>query len=167
MFAVGRLVGFAMFGGLAMLIIAGVVLLPAYADYKQACYERDRNAAEIADMSARAATRDRQIAEMPNDRVYTMRLMSSHEGLMPAGEVVQMDPYAAAATPTTETIRIRPHNRPEPPGGMLLRIANRLENASLRRGLCLLAALCLIAAFFCFAPPQKYARTTRGNTSKV
>jgi hypothetical protein len=155
--AAGRTVGFGLFAALGIAIFACVVLVPEYVALIEARYERDRLAADVADLAALAATKERLISDMSNDRVCTMRLLAAYEGLAPADHVVLIDPESEPTSPL-ETITFRRHERPDPPNGGLLRAARRLERPPLRRGLCVLAAMSLGLAFFAFSPARRKPR---------
>ncbi|HUS47003.1 MAG TPA: hypothetical protein VM098_02700 [Phycisphaerae bacterium] len=157
LFAVGRLVGFSLFAGLATTIFAGIILLPPYASYVQARYERDCLAAEVADLAALVATKDRFIAAMPHDRVFAKTLMMSHARITPPDEVVLTDPKAQPVAPS-ESVYAKRHPRPAQPEGPLLQMAGKIERPAVRRGLCVLAALSLAMALFLFSSPKKYRR---------
>jgi hypothetical protein len=156
LFAAGRLVGFAVLTGLAMATVAALVLLPAYAQMRIACYERDCDRVTVAELQATAAANARLIADLPTNPVLTKRLAMSQGDLLPDNEVIV--PRARPGRPPPDVIVPVRYARPAPPAGWMIRAAGKVANPPTRRGLLLLATGALLVALFLFAPPQKYAR---------
>ena len=157
LFAAGRMVGFLALAGTALAIIAGMVLLPAYAKMRYARYERDCQKVALAEMEATAAANARLIADMPSSPVLTKRLAMSQGELVPDKEVIA--PATRATRPPPDVILPVRYPRPDPPEGWLLTAAAKLQNPPTRRGLLLLATGSLLVALFLFAPPQPRPRT--------
>jgi len=151
--ALGRAAGFAALAGMALAILAGVVLLPAYARLTEAQYERGCLMAGATEAEDLIRANDRLIAEMPGDPVLTMRLARSQLDLLPENEVVVIDPGRRKA-PVGPLVTIPPRPRPNRPGGWLIRLADRLWAPGVRRGLLLLAACAMAAAMFLFTPSK-------------
>lgn len=153
LFACGRMVGFALFAGLGLAILAAIVLLPAYRRTCRARYQRDRAAARVARLEAEASTKARLAQALPHDRTLTVQLMAVQAGRLPAEERI-----LAASAPRPQTleqmIRLPEPAPPAPPDGPLIAAAGRLANPATRRGLFFIAAVSLTAAFLLFAPPS-------------
>jgi len=149
----GRAAGFAALAGVALSILAGVVLLPAYASLAEAKYERDCLTASAAEAEDLIRANDRLIAEMPGDAVVTMRVARSQFNLLPENEVVVIDP-ARRRMPVGPLVTIPQRRRPGRPGGWVIRLAGRLRELRLRRGLLLMAGAAMLAAMFLFATPK-------------
>ncbi len=155
--ALGRFTGFALFAALAVTILAGMVLVPAYARLAQARHERACQQVILEDLRARCEAGERHIQELSRDPALTTWLLASHWGLQPAREVILADPDAAPV-PVPRLVRTTPLKMPTPPGGRLLRAADKLRRPATRRGLFFVAALSLAAAMLLFAPPATYRR---------
>jgi hypothetical protein len=149
------MLGFTVLAGLGLAIIAGLVLLPAYARMAFAGYERDCDKVAVAEMEATAAANAKLIADMPSSPVLTKRLAMSQGDLMPDNEVI-VPPAGAVRPPPDVVIPVR-YPRPEPPAGWEIIAAGKIQHLSTRRGLLLLAIGSLMVAMFLFAPPEKYA----------
>ena len=147
----GRLVGFAMLAGLAGVILAGVVLVPAYNRYAWARYERDCHAADVEDFEAAVAAHDRLIEGMPRDEVLAKRMAMSRLGVLPGNEMVVVDPDRPPALPPGVVVPAAAP-RPSAPPAWLGRLAGKLEMPSKRRGLMVLAVALLVTAVYLFAP---------------
>ena len=157
LFAAGRMVGFTVMAAVAVAVVSSVVLLPAYAQWVRAQYERDCLLARTKDLEALSNAHERLIAALPTDRVLTMRLAISHEALRPAAGSRVPLPGADPATPPG-LIRAVSHPRPAPPPDWLMHLDARLQRPATRRGLLLLAAGAVVVDMFVFAPPEKYHR---------
>jgi len=132
-----------------MTILAGAVLLPDYARLAAARYERNCQAANVADLQAIIDAQDRLIRALAEDHVLNQRLATNHLGLLPANEMVVIDEDLPSSLPPGVVV---PHAapRPEPPSAWLGCVADRLARPNKRRGVLLLAIGCLIAAMFLF-----------------
>lgn len=153
--AFGRLVGFAALAGLALTILAGVVLFPAYARVEEARYQRDCLQAGTADAESLIAVNERLIDALDNDEVLAKRLARSQWRWRPVGET----PMAGSGPPLTKQpaealATITSAQRPAKPNGWLLRIARRFRTPATRRGLLLVAAVAMFAAMLLVAPRQ-------------
>jgi len=154
LFAAGRLVGFVSLAGLAMLILAGLVLLPPYARWQQAEYEKECLATACRESEALITAQERMIADLPESEVLTKRLALSQGELCPENEFVFSRPDRPRRPPPDVILPIR-YPRPAPPNGFLMQASVKLRNAGTRRGLLLLATGCLLMAMFLFAPPDR------------
>jgi len=146
-----KVLGFAMPAGLAVTIIAAVVLVPPYARLLETRYQRDVLAADLADAEAYAAAEQKLIDALPRDEVLTERLAESRLGLVPANEQRLAGEYGPDA-PKPGRPRIRPHPRPDPPPRWLRYAGWRLSRPRLRRGLMLVAAGALFLAMMLSSP---------------
>jgi len=156
LFAFGRLVGFVITAGAALLTLAAVVLVPAYADKAAAQYERDLQRARMADMEAFAVANDRLIGALESkDAVLTKRLAARRLGLWPRNEAIAVE---AGGPPPTSLIRWTRHPRPDPPSTWLIGAAARLRSPGVRRGLLVLAAAAMLVAALVFSAPEKYRK---------
>jgi hypothetical protein len=146
-----RLVGFATLAGMALAILAGVVLLPAYAGLQQTRYQQACLAVRTEEARRTIRAYDRLIEAADKDPVLLQRLARSHLGAMPQDEYVVLDPDAPAASPAV----VRPVQLPDPaaPDGWLIRMAGRLEDRPFRRGVLVLAVAAMATALFLFGPP--------------
>jgi hypothetical protein len=152
--AFGRLVGFAALAGLALTILAGVVLLPAYARVEEAQYQRDCLQAGTADAESLIAVNERLIDALDNDEVLAKRLARSQYRWRPVDETTMANsgpPFAKQSAEALATITSA--RRPAKPNGWLLQIARRFQTPAKRRGLLLVAAVAMFAAML-LAPRQ-------------
>ncbi|MFP4055078.1 MAG: hypothetical protein ACLFV7_14555 [Phycisphaerae bacterium] len=150
---IASLAGFVMLAGLAVAIVAGVVLLPPYARLVRTCYQRDCLAAQVADETAALGAYDRMIAQAPTDPVLTQRLAMNQLGLAPRNARVERTAGGQLTTPGV--VEVQPAARPQRPNGWMIRSARRLEQPSLRRGMLLLAGLSLLAGVVLFLLPDR------------
>lgn len=152
----GRMTGFVMLAGLGMAILAGVVLLPAWARLAWTEYERDCLAATVKDEQAARRTLDRMIGTIDTDPILNKRLAMAQLGYRPVGQVVIRDDTLPPVPPPGAVIPAE-HPRPEPPSPALTRAAQRVGNPPTRRGLYLMSAAALLGAVMLFGPPPKRA----------
>jgi hypothetical protein len=143
--AFGRGVGFIVLSGLAMVIIAAIVLMPAWASTIRAEYERDTKHANIEHSRKIVATGARLNDAIPHDRVINERLVKG---------TVRQDLIHAPAVAY-----------PPEPSGWMLGLADKLARPKTRRGLFFVACVALAGAMFLFAPPiVKRASRSRQET---
>jgi len=128
-----RGVGFAVLAGLAMAIIAPLVLLPAYANAIRAEHDLARKRAEVAHNRKIVAAGARLNSAIPHDRVINERLI---KGTVRSG-----------------LLNIPNVNYPPKPNGWLLNVADRVSRPKTRRGLFFAACVSMAGAMFLFAPP--------------
>ena len=154
--AAGRLVGFALTAGLALSVLAAVVLLPSYADTLAAQYQRDLAKARLTEMQALVVGADRLIAAAEaDDPVLTRRLAMNHLGLRPAQETVA---DADRKTGPGRLLHVPPGPWPKPPSRWLTAAAAKLRRPNIRRGLLLLAGAAMLVALLAFSAPRKYVQ---------
>ncbi|HUT61672.1 MAG TPA: hypothetical protein VNA25_27855 [Phycisphaerae bacterium] len=152
----GRLAGFALLAGPALAILAAVVLLPEYTGMLKDRYERDRVAAETADIEALRNAQERMVNAAREDVVFIKRLAMWYCNLWPSDEAVLDSP--AQSGPPPGMVVTNPHPRPAPPDERLMGLASRLENPPTRRGLLLVAGGLMVAGMLLFgAAPRRAA----------
>ena len=152
--AVWRPVGFVLLAGMALTILAAVVLLPPYARLARVRYEHDRLLAKNADDEALVAAYDMLIESAPTDPVLTKRLAICQFGLLPRNEmIVHSSDLAPGRTPGLPTIDRRPP--PARPAAWLIRTAANVDGPVARTALCLIAAVALFAAILLTGPTKQ------------
>lgn len=151
--AFGRLLGFLVLAAPAIVILAGVILLPVYERLCNTRYEYEKLKAQVADAEKRVRSNDLLIEGLASDPVMTKRTAMNATPLVPHEEVVVHDPTLPRSTPGVIEIPRTPP--PQPPNSILYRLGVRLEKPATRRGLFLLAAGAMLVALFIFAPPQQ------------
>lgn len=148
----GRFLGFLLFAGPAMLIVAGLVLLPAYKHHAQTQYGLACLQNKLDEAKQFIDGNKRLIRDLPNDEVLNIRLIMSQSSLTPINETVVYDPDMATRPPTMVNPAKLP--APPPPQGKLITLANRLENPNTKRGMVLVAVGAMLAALFLFSPSK-------------
>ncbi|MFA6134955.1 MAG: hypothetical protein WC869_13145 [Phycisphaerae bacterium] len=152
-FALGRGLGFLTLAGLAMVILAALILLPAYAQLQQVVYDRDCQQVAVNENDKTLEAQRRLIEELPDSEVLTKRLAISQGELTPDREVIV--PRAGMPTLPPDVIQPVRYPRPAKPDNLLLTLGTRIEKPSTRRGLLFLAAGALLVAMFLFSPPER------------
>ena len=147
--ALGRLIGFLVLAGPAVVILAGVVLLPEYAQWKNDQYQRDLVAAQTADLETLRDVQEGMIDAATHDPVYVKALAMHLCNLWPTGEQVLEAAAASGYTPGVAVLT--PHPRPAPPDDPYLRVAAKVQNPPTRRGLLLIAGGLMLFAVLLFA----------------
>jgi hypothetical protein len=153
------MIGFVTLAGLALAILAGLVLLPAYAQWSEVVHERDCQKVAVAEHEATVEAQRRLLEALPDNDVLTKRLALSQGELMPGKEVVVQKPGATRSQP--DVIQPIHYQRPPRPDNWLLTLAGKVQKPATRRGLLLLAAGTLLTAMFLFAPPDRRGRKDR------
>jgi len=156
LFGLGRMVGFILLSGSAMVVLAAVVLLPPYAKLAQSRYELACADASINDADLLVRATQRLIEALPQDPVLAKRLAMSQSDLTPSNERVIVDPSVPPLPPPDMVIPVQ-SPRPAPPSGLMIEAASRISNPATRRGLLFLSATALLAGMFLFASPDRYA----------
>lgn len=157
MAAAGRLLGFVLLAGPALLIIAGVVLLPAYARLLDARHERDSLQAKNDNDEVLTVAYQRLIDAIPNDQVLAKRLAMREFGFLPRNERpipagAHASPYDAGLVQTTG------RESPADPNGWASRTAGRLQSPVSRTFLLLFAIVTLLAAMMLSDPSPRRCR---------
>ncbi len=153
LYAAGRTAGFLTLAIPAMVLVALVVLLPAYASLAETQYLIGCGKAQVADDESLVTATNQLIADLPVDAVLAKRQAEDLLGCVPENEVVIKSSRNEALPP--DVVRPPKHPRPSPPPAWLAGAARRLSNPPTKRGLLLLALGTLITAFFLFARPQE------------
>ena len=150
--SVGRFLGFLMFAGPAMLILAALILLPAWKHYALAEYEAACKQTLLVDQrNLSLECRSRIIHDLQENEVLTERLLMSQTSMTPANQTVVVDPSLPPWSPMMiNPIKLLP---PPPPQGRLLQLANKLENPTTKLGLLLVMIGAGLAAIFLYGPP--------------
>ncbi len=140
--------------GLAMAILAAVVLLPDYARLRRLQHQRRWQELRVQEARASVAGMDRLLADLPTDEVLTKRLAWSKLGMMPSNEAWPIE-TRLSAPPAPGTLS--PVRYPEPPAPNRLwnSLARQLQRPAYHHSLLLLAGGMLISAFLLFAPPRR------------
>ncbi len=158
LYAMGRFVGFCLLAVPALLIVASVVLLPAYQGMLNTLHQRDCIRADNQAIKAYIEQTERLIRQAPEDEQFTLRLRMAYDRVVTPNEVVVEDPSLQPSVPGV--VRVVAAPKPPPPSNLLLSMADKVQNPSTRRGLFLLAGLAMLAAVFLFAPAEKYKQST-------
>ena len=143
--------GFVLLTGAAVVLLAGVVLMPAYADYLEIRHERLTLDARNADMHAQLAVGERIIAAAGDDGDpnFMRRLAISQGEFIPTNQVaVASSGRTAFAGP--DVVTPDPVDRPDPPPVWQIQIARKLSRQGTRRGMLLLSAGLLVVAGLIF-----------------
>jgi hypothetical protein len=131
---IGRGLGFMILAGLAMAILAPLVLMPAWANTVRAEYDLAVKRAETEHSRKIVAGGARHNIAVRHDPVLIERY---------AKGMVKQDPIHA---PKVEY--------PPEPNGWMLGLADKLAQQKTRRGLFFVACVALAGAMFLFAPPS-------------
>ncbi|MDP6546083.1 MAG: hypothetical protein QGH60_19045 [Phycisphaerae bacterium] len=130
---IGRAVGFSILAGLAMAIVATLVLMPAWANAVRAEHDLAVKRAEIEYSRRVVAAGARLNNAIHHDRVVNERLVK--------GTVRQ------------NLIHTQPVEYPPAPGGWRMELADKLAQPKTRRGLFVVAFVALAGGMFLFVPP--------------
>ncbi len=151
----GRQIGFLVLAVPAIALVAGVVLLPEYAAWKDDVYKRDMAAAQTADLQAIRDATERMLTAAYDDVVFIKRLAMFNCNLLPSDAKV-LDSHLPEGPPPGVVLG-QPHPRPAEPNDAFLRAAAKVapndpRTAPTRRGLLLVAAGLLLFAVLLFGP---------------
>jgi len=155
LFSARRLVGFMLLSSAGLLLVAAVVLLPAYERLTWTRHHQAEAQAETQRLEAIAADQQRRIEAAQSDRTYVTRLAMRQGILWPRNETVVVAPASPTPAPP-EVIAAEKVCPLPPPDGPLLRWAAKLRSPAQRRGMVLLAAAAILAAMVLFSAPGKY-----------
>ncbi len=157
---------FVLLAGVAIAIVAGVVLLPAYARLNRVTAEHERLDAANADDQARIDAQDRLIEALPDDRVLAKRLAMRHFGAVPRTEhvVTATEDFRA---PQPGTVAITPAPRPKPVANWMALTAQRIANDRIRLTLLALAAATAAAAVLLSNAPRRRPKPARVPTKRT
>lgn len=150
--------------GLSMVILAGVVLLPAYAELVHTDYQLRCLQAKLANAEAWTAVNERLIRDLPDDRVVIERLARSQFRWLPDNEQVMIDPKLDhSAAP--RLVNVPAHPLPPRPRSAALTMATVVKNATTRNCLLLIAAAAMILSLLVFGPTRSNPGNNPGSTS--
>ncbi len=152
--ALVRFAGFSALMGMAMLILAGVLLLPAYARLQRFRHQRNCERLRLKEARATVRAKDRLIEKAPTDEVLTKRLAWSKLGMVPYNEVRAISPSSHPSALVPGALSKIRYDDPPLPNSRLDILAAKLQRPGHRRGLLVLAASMTIAAMLIFAPRQ-------------
>ena len=139
----------------AVAIIVAVFWLPAYGGLLQRQYVRDCKQAALTDRRQQLYALEQINMQLRSgDPVLVRRLAMSHAELWPANESIPGEKRRPQPL-----ISLTPSRRPDRPNARLICAANRLADPRTRRGLLLLAAGAIAAAFVLFARPKTNAES--------
>jgi hypothetical protein len=138
--SIGRGMGFMILAGLAMGIIAALVLMPAWARSVRAEYDLAAKRPDIEHSTKIVAARARLINAIPHDPVVNERY--------------------AKGTVRQDLIHAPVVQYPPKPSGWMLGLADKLAQPKPRRGLFFVACVALAGGMFLFAPPP-FKRASR------
>jgi len=142
--------GFYLLSGIAIVIFAGVFLLPMHArnielQYRLKCeqinIENARETINALDEFTRAAG---------DNEILLSRLGTSRIGLYPANEIIVLDTHEGSENPVS--LQVSPPDYPPPPSGWITRYGKTVSRPATRRGLLVMAACLVIAAMLIFPP---------------
>jgi len=157
------MIAFALVAGMALAILAAIVLLPARQQLRAVRARRDALAAEVQTHERHIAHRERLILASKTHPRLTEDLLIQQRNCRRPGEVVvptdiPPDPPVAIML-AAKGAASRPVPGPSP--AWLDRLTRRVQHPRTRRGLGLLSGLLLVAAMILFAPPQRLRRKRR------
>jgi len=149
---VGRVIGFIFVAGIALGIVAAVVLLPAWREREHALTQRDALAAKVWQYD-RLIEYKQRLAEVTRcDPVQTQRLLISQQNYHQPGEVVVQISDAPIDPPAAVLLAARAPKVSEP-SAILSRMAGRVERPLARTVLLLVAAAMMGGALMMFDRP--------------
>lgn len=142
------LLAFLTLASIAMCILGAVVLAPEYAAMVHDQYARDCKAVQTEQLKALIAAQNRMEAAASQDVDFIKRLAEWYCDLLPTNEEIK--PSGFGAPPPGIIIPAKIPN-PVQTQNVLTRIAEKLQNAGTRRGLCLVAGGLMLAAMSLFS----------------
>ena len=141
--------GFMTFSLAAVALLAGVVLLPAYADMRDARHQRELVACRNADLQAQYDAGEMVIDAAQNDPMFLKRLAISQGEFILAGQQTIHMP-ADSSTVRPDVISPPPTPRPAAPPTWIRHAATRASRPETQRGLLMMAAGLLVIAGLVF-----------------
>ena len=156
LFAFGRSIGFTVFAGLGLAILAALALLPVYERVLYAQYDRDSERAKKADYQAKYSASVLVLDDVKsNDPSCVRKLAHSVQGEIPYGYTLVESSGSPSPTPPPDVIRITPHDKPNPPPHWLTELRSKLQNPAKKRGLLLLMTVSFFIAMLLFSKPDE------------
>ncbi len=163
-YAGGRMIGFTLMAGMALAILAAVVLLPAWQRLDTIRARRDALAAKVETNDRLVAYRDRLIIASKTNPRLTEDLLIQQRNCRRPGEVVvptDIPPDPPVITMLAAKVEGTGSAASEANAALLDRLANRVQRPRTRRGLLLLSGLLMIAAMILFIPPDGRSKRRR------
>ena len=148
-----RRLGFLIVSGMALVLLAGLVLLPAWADMKKTELELQRNTVRLREAKETVQALDRMARDVQNDEILTQRLAGTRLGLYSPDEVIVRDPAKPVDNP--EILSEIRYPMPTQQEDFWLQAGAKLEKSGRRHSFMLLSIAMLISAFILFAPPTQ------------
>ena len=142
--------GFATFSLAAVALLAAVVLLPAYADLRDARHQRELSACRNADLQAQYDAGELVIEAAQTDPTFMKRLAISQGEFIPSGQQIVHMPHDSSAV-RPDVITPPPAPRPASPPAWIRHASGRVSRPDTRRGLLLMAGGLLVVAGLVFA----------------
>ena len=143
--------GFCLLAGGAVVLFAGVLLLPELADLQRLEHEKTCRALRVKEAEKTRDAYDRLLASAPEDEVLTSRLIYSRFGHLPSNEAVILTGNASVNPVSLPEIH---YENPPAPDTWITQLAQKAE--ARRRGLLAMAACMTLAAFLIFGPPKPH-----------
>ena len=143
--------GFILLTGAAVVLLAGVVLMPPYGDYLELRHKRLTLDAHNADMHAQLALGERIIAATGDngDPNFMARLAIS-QGEFVLTNQVEVASAARATWAGPDVVTPPSTDRPDPPAMWKMQIARKLSRKGTQRGMLMLSAGLLVVAGLIF-----------------
>jgi hypothetical protein len=148
----GRSLGLVIFGSVGVAVIAATALLPAYASYERARYERDCQRARTEYLQRCIRVNDRLQEAARTDPVFIERLLLAQGQMVSTNSVPFDDASTELLSP--DILNIPPPVMPEKPDQALLVMAQRLSEPGKQRGAYLIGAVLILIAMLISAPPR-------------
>ena len=143
--------GFCLLAGGAVVLFAGVLLLPELAALQRLEHEKTCRALRVKEAEKTRDAYDRLLASAPEDEVLTSRLIYSRFGHLPSNEAVILTGNASVNPVSLPEIH---YENPPAPDTWITQLAQKAE--ARRRGLLAMAACMTLAAFLIFGPPKPH-----------
>jgi len=163
LYAFGRAVGFALFAGLGLTLLAALAFIPNYYRLMQARYVRDCEKAALADDRAE---KDAGILRV-NDGNAKDRFLTEKMAYITLGKTLDNssravdvdDPDSRQGQFQSHMVSITLHDKPDVPAEWLMNLAKKLQTPARRRGLWLLMTASVLTAMLLFSKPDDERET--------
>ncbi len=149
----GGLLGFAIVAGMALALLATVVVLPAWARLDRARADREALAYQAALFDRLIDYRTALIDAVKTDPLQTERLLMAQRNYRRPGEATYALDDVPADPSAVEAIKAQ-LTPPRPPSPTVATLGRRVQRPTTRRGLLLLSGLLLVLATVMFLPPR-------------
>ena len=152
--------GFTIVAGLAVAILATVVIPPAYQRTSAIYGEQAVLASQVRVNNLYIQYTERLIEAIKTDPILTQRLLIQQRNFRRPGETTVTIAGAPEEVPIAQLLAATTTN-PAPPQPTMAMLATRVQDPRTRRGLLLLAAVLLTVAMVLFAPPDDSKKPRR------